>query len=477
MQTRSLRKVFRGVLASCLIGWLAPGVHAVTKAEIALDNVYVSSEERQKLQDLLTPYFDQRVTVSLNQYEPAQVRLTNGVSSSQHWFRSRYRLPSIPAFARFYLSSDMSPGGVTAILKRPYMLSTIENAYQVDNKDAALTMLEGNRVVGILDYAANSALYLMNNPGLKSEVIRDRTPLYIEFTSRLEQEQFEQRVAQATNNGVPSPFETDVDTEARTSATEIKWFLLNKLFDNGTKKLLPVSDEVKAAAWWDEMLPQYALSVTFANSTEAFSSLTRTDNVCVMNVYKNTKRQKQALFTQPTVYYLNVRIYGRTDTLKTQALNAGYEGMPVNLNTWLPLQQDSIFGYSGVALRNTVDMPDTLLADDTRFINLDKLPFERVVALLDRKRVDYIIDYPSRLKEARARVGDTTPLSSFEIENATESAPAYVACSDSATGQSVVSAIDLVLQDPKKADFLIGIYTDGLSQSEKQAYRRDAGQQ
>lgn len=456
-----------------LNGFLA-FAQATTLINIALEDVDVSLDERAKLQNSLTAFFNDDISVISDNYITTNIQLTTGENTTSQWYRSRYQLPSLPGFAYFSLPNPSPGTEITAVLKRPYTILTNSVAYPVNDISAALTMLSGQRVNGIIDYSANVALYFMENDELEYEIIREATPLFIEFSSMTELDVFEQLVMAAEQEGRSIPFPSKQTVETRSAKTQVDFYVLNKLFDNGTKKLLPLTEEVSAMQWWDDSLPEYNLTLRYASSSEAFAAMSEAENICIMNIFKDAEREKLAYFSKPALFYLNARLYALASSEAAQTLKKSLNGMPVNLIEWLPQQKDTIFGYSNVVLRLLGDIAMSTNANKQRYINLDELPIERVVGLLQRNRVDFVIDYPTRLKQARDKVGDTSPLISFEIENATESSAAYIACNRSPIGSTLISSINSVLADPTKIETLIEIYTQGYSASDVEKYREDA---
>ena len=465
-------------VASIIALLMASGIHSMAHAvkpiNISLYDIDVSQAERERLQKVLDTFFSESISVISERNVITTVRLTNKKETSMQWYRSRFQLPSLPSFAVFTLRDRAPSNGITAILKRPYIMITSTIAYPVDTNEAALTMLSGRRVDGIIDYAANIAMYVSNNQEVEYQILRDETPLFIEFSSKTELYEFERAVYEAQQNERSTPFINTLTASNEAPQTPIRIFALNKLFDNDSKKLRPINEEISAAQWWDDMLSDYSLTLDHASSSEAFAAMSEGGNVCILNVYKNAEREKLAYFSKPAVFYLKPRIYAPASSEKALKLKTSMNDKPINFSEWSPREKGITLGYSNIVQSYLANIKVDTYIDNQEFINLDEIPYERVNAMLKSNIVDFIIEYPSRLKQLRAQVGDTSSLINFEIENATTSTPAYIACNRSSIGRDVISAINFVLSDATKIGPLIDIYTDGFSASEIEKYTQDA---
>ena len=168
----------------------------VVRINFVLEDIKVSEKELSRLGSELQHYFVDKVELVSERDSSASIRLTTKPSESQ-WMRSRYQLPPLPGFALFTPEQVTSETGVIAVLNRPYILFTESLAYPTDTRQAALNMLSRKRVDSILDYSANAALYQIDDRDIEFRIIREESPIYIEFNSITQLTKFEQEVVRS----------------------------------------------------------------------------------------------------------------------------------------------------------------------------------------------------------------------------------------------------------------------------------------
>ena len=100
---------------------------------------------------------------------------------------------------------------------------------------------------------------------------------------------------------------------------------------------------------------------------------------------------------------------------------------------------------------------------------------ERMLALFSKGRLDGFINFPSHLIQARRQFTSLPEVASFTIVPQRVIGNASAACSKSATGRVVISAIDNILADPKRRFEYISLLTEGMLDTEKRILHEATG--
>ncbi|WP_026375832.1 hypothetical protein [Aestuariibacter salexigens] len=437
------------------------------------EQITLSEQQRERIEQHFSEVLNTPVIYHSDVAADVTIRLSVVPQPDEDWLRSRYEYAAIPAFALLTLPGGISQSSeFTGVVNRPYRLRYETAVYPIDEEEAALTLLERGRISAIIDYADNAGLYTSRNKHIEKQAISSSKPVYIEFTTASAREHFETRIEQLIAENISVPFVKSASDTSRHADSTLHWILINKYFDNNQDALTVSYSDTEATQWWRQQLANNTtLQIHNMSSTAAFDFIVENANACILNVLRTEARQQVTYFSQPAVYYLDLRLYALRESEHAQLLKRQTGQRTLSLETLASTYPSLIFGYTRGAITHPV-IGDIIADEPQRFINLDSGEMERAIPLLKRGRIDYMLEYPTTLHEIRRAVGDDTPLTSFALEDSKQAVPAHIACSLTERGKQHINEINAILEDPSLRKSLADVYTKGMSESEQRAYHK-----
>jgi uncharacterized protein (TIGR02285 family) len=202
-----------------------------------------------------------------------------------------------------------------------------------------------------------------------------------------------------------------------------------------------------------EALPQYQHKITQIYLARlAKVSATTEENHCTFGLRYTAEREKHSYFSQPAGLMPNL------------AVNSLQQTQPQSSDQEPRIRMDELVAKPELLGLIETDRayPDSIARHiNKEGSNLGSSSMSTVnpVQLLLAKRVDYVVDYPNRLRYFGMESGKNVRLDFRPIADIAEFSYTYVSCSKTETGQRWIKDIDLALTELKqKAEYKKAMY-------------------
>ena len=195
-------------------------------------------------------------------------------------------------------------------------------------------------------------------------------------------------------------------------------------------------------------LPEYNLTMQFAQKPRMDRLLRKLPNVCVANRIKTPQRLKEQLFSLPINIYLNLHLYFKKydgfQTLPAKILDKNNHLISLdklfiaNHKHLLGVDKARSFGFHLDKQIEKIDPHNLVVRSGGKSSH-------SLIHMLFKNRIDYLIDYPSEIKEALANFPEELNLGSVEIAASPDYIVGYVSCSKSELGIKIINDINMAL--------------------------------
>ncbi|GGW82832.1 hypothetical protein [Alteromonas halophila] len=468
------------VIVLALLTMSAPGNAAQSCRPLVVfsfSDITPSNNEQQRLREQVYQSLDSitgsDATTELC-HDYTRITLSNIPAQFADKYPSRFTLTDTPAFATFSLSGITPENTIVGQRARPYMLKVPFATYLVNSDETAITLLQSGKISEVIDYAVNIPIYEQALPSVTVARRHATTPVSLLFEVASHRDTFD-TVAAPHFTREETPLNTTPNTP---SATPVTWLVLNKYFSMTQNALVALHSERKSIQWLDAQLEQYTFTIRQTNGSDAIRQLQENDDICVMGIYPSEERQRFARFSMPTSYFLSPRLYFRSDAIDDKdfaafTTSAGVLDATAFLSSYSALS----VGYSPELLTLLSPVADYLKSRPQRFLQIDVLERERMLALVQKGRLDGFVDFPSHLAEARQHLHDLPALHSFTVSPTPVVGQARAACNHSTLGNNVINAIDGILSNPKQRYAYISLLADAMLAPEQRDLHQAADTQ
>jgi uncharacterized protein (TIGR02285 family) len=238
-----------------------------------------------------------------------------------------------------------------------------------------------------------------------------------------------------------------------------------KLFRPTSEKLSVGDDTVRLLM---AGLPQYSFKHKFAHSPSIDRLLNRIPNSCAPNRLKTPDRLEKYLYSLPVNLYLDLHLYYKKNdivpTILPSMLNK--QGQLINLSSLFKHNHDFLLGVDegrsfGLLLDTQIENLDehnlVIRGGGRRSVSIAKMLF--------RDRINYVIDYPTSIKETLNAFPNDIKLASLEIAGMPDYITGHIACSNNEFGKKVIADINKVLSKLYKTTDFYQAHSNYIDQS------------
>lgn len=386
-----------------------------------------------------------------------------------NWSRSSYSLDYIPTFLEISLAQPKPQVGITGQTRGPYQLIADIQLQDIQDSAAAIRLLNSGRVDKVISHSNNAHQYA-NQPLLVVKELNNSTALFVSFRDKRLLDRYNKNIFTANTNSF-----VDINEMALpevSSDNTIIWQLFFKYFDENLNKLVLLDADKEATLWYQSKLPQFNLAQAFGTVADGFDAMRKQPNVCLLNIFKTEERTAFAHFTEPSVAYLNERLYALDNSEFGMKLAASTSDNTVDLN-----QAAALAAYSYESRNIAIDsrylsrFPTSLaeLMEEraAQFINSQPWRKDTLINQLVQQEIAGFIDLPNMVEEDLAKLESGAQITSYSIEGLAPFRVGYVACSKSPQGEAVIEQINQVLADESNRIALAEIYAKHFDKNTK----------
>jgi len=195
-----------------------------------------------------------------------------------------------------------------------------------------------------------------------------------------------------------------------------------------------------------EQLEQYRIEYRLLNDFSDYSNYANTENTCISDMMKTTKREGSFLFSKPISLYLGLHLYSTS---------------PLNIDE--PLKLAQLFRQYPNAKLGTVLGRSYGEGLDNEIKELSKgniiytsAKVDKITKLLQDKRYDVLIDYPLDINFYWQQLSDEK-LYSYQLASANKFVLGHLMCSKTASGEALISDLNQALDKLYQNDTLYNI--------------------
>ncbi|WP_448548513.1 hypothetical protein [Thalassotalea fusca] len=253
---------------------------------------------------------------------------------------------------------------------------------------------------------------------------------------------------------------------------EIVWFTDDQADLHDLLRDNPVSISTDTNNLVLKVLPQYQINFQYAPIPRITNQLINLENACVGNRIKTEERVKDNLFSLPLNFYPSYRLYYLKNNIslppelfndKNQLISLAhlFEILP---NTVLAVEKGRSFGP-------TLDEIIPNLPENNVFVRPGNDGYSAISKLLFIGRVDFIIGFPTEMKERIKKATIEQEIQSVEIANIDNYIVGHIACSKSPIGEKFIHDVDNILKRAYQSDEYINAHLRYLDKVDHQAFR------
>jgi len=254
-------------------------------------------------------------------------------------------------------------------------------------------------------------------------------------------------------------------------AQEIVWFTDDKADLHDLLHDKPISIGTDTINLVHKNLSQYQISFQYAPIPRITNQLINIDNACVGNRIKTEERVKDNLFSLPLNFYPSYRLYYLKSNIslppelfndKKQLLSLPhlFDALP---NTVLAVEKGRSFGP-------TLDKIIPNLPENNVFVRPGNDGYSAISKLMFIGRVDFIIAFPTEMKERIKNAGIEQEIQSVEIANIDSYIVGHIACSKSPAGEKFIHDVDVILKRIYQTEDYINAHLRYLDEVDHQAF-------
>ncbi|WP_343816223.1 hypothetical protein [Colwellia asteriadis] len=232
---------------------------------------------------------------------------------------------------------------------------------------------------------------------------------------------------------------------------ELYW-LTNEVNDHETllrpssEKLSTANDTIRLLM---ENLPQYQFKVHLAQGPSINRLLEKLPNSCAPNRIKTPERLEKFIYSLPINLYLDLHLYYKKENtfskIPLSALNE--QQQLLNLSSLFSESHENLLGVDeGRSFGAMLDEQIASLNAHNIIVRGGGNRSRALVKMLFKERINYIIDYPTMIKESLNTLSIEMDLVSLEIANMPSYITGHIACNKSEFGKEVIADINNVLR-------------------------------
>ena len=221
-----------------------------------------------------------------------------------------------------------------------------------------------------------------------------------------------------------------------------------------------------------EKLPEYSHSMKTANTKRVLTKFKIETNACSGALIKNAEREKIAYFSVPEVITISHRLITLTSKAKVFESYIHSSDKSISLDYLLKSHQELRLG---IADRSYGEKLDTIITKYKGQKNVYMRSGEDIsmgiLEMLNRKRIDYIIEYPFIVIYTWREKGFSRKPHSIPLKETVGYPMGYIGCSKTEFGRQIINKINTVLKQEKSTERYLGYIEKWLDKSSVQMLR------
>ncbi|QOL26071.1 transporter substrate-binding domain-containing protein [Thalassotalea sp. LPB0316] len=247
----------------------------------------------------------------------------------------------------------------------------------------------------------------------------------------------------------------------------VDWYLIPKMFqENASLKAVFLDHQFSnyVANRFDDIHFDLKIGSTRVADT-AIKKSDKSANSCVINVFKNSRRESYALFSQPVNSYIKPRLLTLKESLFEFSKPLSHD-VVIDLNQLLidnPKVRIGIVnkGFAHNTLAKALDEQSF-----NQLIIFEDYSYATIMSMLKTHRLDAVIIWPTILPDITEGDFDASLIESFTLpEKVGQSFQTYLMCNDTPLNQDLIKRFNQALADPVEQ---VKIYSKLLSKFDQQ---------
>jgi len=175
-------------------------------------------------------------------------------------------------------------------------------------------------------------------------------------------------------------------------------------------------------------------------------------NICTSNRIKTEKRLKENLFSSPVNLFLSTRLYFLHETRYNQGADLfasllNESGELTSFEALFSAFPEFVLGVSkGRSFGSALDNQLRNVSDRNLILRAGVGRYEALTKMLFKKRLDFIIQFPTEFKREIDRYSEELEVSSLAIAGNDQYIQGHIACSQSDFGENVIAQANIILR-------------------------------
>ncbi|GLX83041.1 hypothetical protein theurythT_24930 [Thalassotalea eurytherma] len=331
--------------------------------------------------------------------------------------------------------------------------------YPMDNLANVARLIEKGRLDGALLYASD-----LNSADPKKQLehveILPKQKMYLGFPNTKQGKQlasiYDEKMPILLAQGkVKEFFDNDLSFQfaeyfSKDHSNPINWYLIAKLYQ-GDSSLKTLRLDHLYGDYVANHFKNYQFNLKLGSVSVVDSVINAEDksqNNCVINVFKNPKRSQYALFSKPINTYIRPRLITKENSKSTVIKEASNQGV-LNLDSLLTDNPQFRLGIvnKGFAYRTLSNkLPKALFE---KIMVFEDAAYGKVIKMLNADRLDAIILWPTVLPEIIPEGVNVQSLTSYTLEEGLgKDISTYLMCNDTPLNQKFIRDINSALDKP-----------------------------
>jgi|GEM_PF-1725269 len=167
------------------------------------------------------------------------------------------------------------------------------------------------------------------------------------------------------------------------------------------------------------------------------------ENVCGVNWVKTKERAANSHYSLPFTIYPGLRLYYLDGYSQVPMTVKNKQNQLISLAALIKSSPDSVLGIvKGRSYGVFIDGQLNALEPSSKYIRSGRQPYRSIESMLVKRRINYLIEFPSEMTDFERKYNLDGQLRSIEIAGAEPYLVGHIACSKSEIGEQMIAAID-----------------------------------
>jgi len=206
-------------------------------------------------------------------------------------------------------------------------------------------------------------------------------------------------------------------------------------------------------------LEKYNIEFKILNSLVNINQYHKKENTCFSNMLKTDERARNFIFSEPSYFYMGLRLYSKTDLNLSDSIDLG-TFLANHPKTKLGITPGQSYGaeitkqLSNISQAQIAHMPVNKYSTFTMFKN---------------DSFDYMLQYPEDIASIWPKMSEDE-LYSYELKNVDKYVLGHVMCSKTNSGENFIRAYNRVLQNTIQSGIFFDIQYRTVSKDSKKDF-------